>query len=96
MAQTDERELLETRDAILAVDEDERDLGTLIEVTNDLGGFYRHRSRLEESCQNFDMALDAAEFPEARGRGTVWVEIDRHDAVENRRDIGARFWPGED
>ncbi len=61
MAQTDERELLETRDAILAVDEDERDLGTLIEVTNDLGGFYRHRSRLEESCQNFDMALDAAE-----------------------------------
>ena len=39
MAQTDERELLETRDAILAVDEDERDLGTLIEVTNDLGGF---------------------------------------------------------
>ena len=43
MAQTDERELLETRDAILAVDEDERDFGTLIEVTNDLGGFYRHR-----------------------------------------------------
>jgi|GEM_PF-3293008 len=60
MAKTDECGLLRARDAILATDEGDRDLGALVEVTNDLGGFYRHRSKLEESCQNFDIALAAA------------------------------------
>lgn len=53
--------LLAERDRLLAVEEDERDLGRIVEVCNDLGGRYRHRGRQAESLEAFNTALEAAE-----------------------------------